>query len=415
MSISCKKRTRRLLQSPCSMNKPKFLMVVQNGQAIFFHLGYNLLSRLHCVDDLNIPMLTVPVDVPIPDYEEHVSRPRPQEEPIHTLKPPPKPVPPPDLSDEIISPPAKVLSFAADSDPAGTTHCSSPHPGKPIVQWALMIDAGSTGSRVHAYKFNNCGPSPVYEYEVFKMTRPGLSSFAGKPREAAQSLDELLDEAVRVVPDSLRRCTPVAVKATAGLRLLGHEQSEEILVAVKDRIIEKYPFKLVDKDGVVIMDGRDEGVYAWITANYLLDTIRASSNNPPYAVLDLGGASTQIVFEPIFEDDEMKLENGEHKYDLQFAGKDHVLYQHSYLGYGLMRARASVHRLVEFMASYGEDLAEGHEIVNPCLSRGTRRRVEVDIGRGENTLKRNYTMVGADVGGFEACNRVVELVMAKDA
>ena len=384
-------------------------MAVQKGQALFFDLGYVM-----CIawDDLSIRMLTVPLDVPIPDYE---SRPRPPEESIHTFKPPPNPAPPSDLSDDIISPPAKVLSFATDPDPARTTHCSSPHPGKPIVQWALMIDAGSTGSRIHAYKFNNCGPSPVYEYEVFKMSRPGLSSFAGKPRDAAQSLDELLDEAVRAVPESLRKCTPVAVKATAGLRLLGHEQSEEILAAVKERIIEAYPFKLVDKDGVVIMDGRDEGVYAWITANYLLDTIRASSKNPPYAVLDLGGASTQIVFEPIFEDDEMKLEDGDHKYDLQFAGKDHVLYQHSYLGYGLMRARASVHRLVEFMASFGEDLPEGHEIVNPCLSRGTRRRVEVDIGRGDNTVKRNYTMVGADVGGFEACNRVVELVMAKDA
>ena len=361
-------------------------------------------------------MLTIPLDVPIPDYEDYTSK---TEEPVHPYNPPPRPAPsvpkPSDDPHDFKSAPTEPLSFATDPDPAGTTHCSSPQPGKPIVQWALMIDAGSTGSRIHAYKFNNCGPSPVYEYEVFKMTRPGLSSFAGRPHDAAQSLDELLDEAMQAVPESLRRCTPVAVKATAGLRLLGHEQSEEILAAVKERIVEMYPFRLIDKDGVVIMDGRDEGIYAWITANYLLDTIRASSKSSPYAVLDLGGASTQIVFEPIFEDEQTKLEDGEHKYNLQFAGKDHVLYQHSYLGYGLMRARTSVHRLMEFMTSYGEDLADGHEIANPCLSRGTRRTVQVDIGRGENTVLRNYTMVGADVGGFEACNRVVELVMAKDA
>jgi len=387
-------------------------MVVWKAEPVFFDRGCNAFKQPRRIDDISVYMLTMPLDVPIPDYEEHLVEP---EEHIHTYKPPPKPIPPPDISDDKSSTPPTPLSFATDPDPARTTHCSSPHPGKPIVQWALMIDAGSTGSRIHAYKFNNCGPSPVYEYEVFKMTRPGLSSFAGKPRDAAQSLDELFDEAMRVIPESLRRCTPVAVKATAGLRLLGHEQSEDILEAVKERIIEKYPFKLVDKDGVVIMDGRDEGIYAWITANYLLDTIRASSKNHPYAVLDLGGASTQIVFEPIFEDEETKLEDGEHKYDLRFASKDHVLYQHSYLGYGLMRARASIHRLVEFMASYGQDMAEGKEIANPCLSRGTRRTVEVNIGRGEDTLKRNYTMVGADVGSFEACNRVVELVMAKDA
>src|SRR5882762_6559364 len=41
-----------------------------------------------------------------------------------------------------------------------------------------------------------------------------------------------------------------------------------------------------------------EGVFAWVTANYLMDTIRAESakTSMPYAVLDLGSASTQIVF-----------------------------------------------------------------------------------------------------------------------
>ncbi len=103
------------------------------------------------------------------------------------------------------------------------------------------------------------------------------------------------------------------------------------------------------------MDGSEEGVYAWITANYLLGTLSSSSSTSspimPYAVLDLGGASTQIVFEPRWEQSEGRLEEGEHKYDLTFSGKSHVLYQHSYLGYGLMRARRHVHQLVEFMSS----------------------------------------------------------------
>lgn len=247
------------------------------------------------------------------------------------------------------------------------------------------------------------------------MIRPGLSSFATNPEGAAQSLDPLMDAAMATVPANLRACTPVAVKATAGLRLLGAKQSESILNAVALRLTEKYPFKVVEKEGVVIMDGKDEGVFAWITANYLLDTIRRGSTNPPYAVLDLGGASTQIVFEPNFEDESGRLEDGEHKYDLTFGGKDHVLYQHSYLGYGLMRARASVHRLVEFMASYGAKIEENKEVANPCLSKGTKKRIEIDIGREDTPIFKNYTMTGADIGGFESCNRVLEMVMAKDA
>lgn len=318
---------------------------------------------------------------------------------------------------------SRPSSYESDPDPSKTVFCTTPHdPSSPLVQYALMIDAGSTGSRIHVYKFNNCGPSPAYEYETFVQKHPGLSAFAGRPDEAAQSLDSLLDVAVRIVPEALRRCTPVAVKATAGLRLLGAQQADEILGAVQRRLGSVYPFPLATQDPVAIMDGRDEGVFAWVTANYLMDTIRADSPKAaaPYAVLDLGGASTQIVFEPVF-DAEADMREGEHKYELRFggpAGKTHVLYQHSYLGYGLMRARKSVHRLVNFMAS-GRSSSNGTpaaevEVGNPCLARGTRRIVQVE-GDGPSATVENVTMIGGDVGSFEACNRVMQVVVAKDA
>ena len=278
-----------------------------------------------------------------------------------------------------------------------------------------MIDAGSTGSRIHVYKFNNCGTSPEYEYEAFRMTQPGLSSYKGRPTAAAESLDVLLDEAMRIVPESFRKCTPVAVKATAGLRLLGPEHSVEILRAVERRLHEKYPFPVQKKDGVVIMDGKDEGVYAWITANYLLNTIRADTpaNTPSYAVLDLGGASTQIVFEPKFSKPDSSLVEGDHKYDLEFGGKKHILYQHSYLGYGLMRARKSVHRLIDFLASLRTGANPHAPVGNPCLAKGMQRVVEVEDER--SGIKKNVTMIGEEIGSFEACDRVMQLVMAKDA
>jgi guanosine-diphosphatase len=122
-----------------------------------------------------------------------------------------------------------------------------------------MIDAGSTGSRIHVYKFNYCSPSPMLEYEVFSQTRPGLSSFKNDPKEAAGSLNVLMAEAMRVVPESLRSCTPLAVKATAGLRLLGKKQSQAILKEVEHHLGSDFPFPLIPTDPVVIMDGKDEG------------------------------------------------------------------------------------------------------------------------------------------------------------
>jgi guanosine-diphosphatase len=159
------------------------------------------------------------------------------------------------------------------------------------------------------------------------------------------------------------------------------------------------------------------GVYAWITANYLLKKIgEGATTTDTLAVMDLGGASTQIVFEPTFPADSTPLAEGEHKYSLSFGGKDFTLYQHSYLGYGLMRARRNVHNLVAFTWSFGrdvdwDDFSETTQVANPCLSRGTTRRVELDPP-GRKAV--NVTMHGA-MGGFEACNRVIELVMAKDA
>lgn len=226
-----------------------------------------------------------------------------------------------------------------NSDPLLVSeYCTLPHPGRPLLQYVLIIDAGSTGSRIHVFRFNYCKATAKLEHEVFNQIKPGLSSYANDPKAAARSLDRLLKVALENVPKSLHHCTPIAIKATAGLRLLGEEKSARILKAVNSHVRENYPFNLVDKSGATIMDGKDEGVYAWITVNYLLKNIGGMADRPTVAIFDLGGGSTQIVFEPTFELT-TKMHEGEHQYDLKFGNQSHTLYQHSYLGYGLMEAR----------------------------------------------------------------------------
>ncbi|KAJ2409614.1 Guanosine-diphosphatase, partial [Coemansia sp. RSA 2531] len=178
--------------------------------------------------------------------------------------------------------------------------CDIPHPGRPLIQYVLMVDAGSTGSRIHVYKFNYCKDHAILEDEIFQQIKPGLSSFGDDAVGAAHSLDGLMEAAMKGVPESLRACTPIAVKATAGLRILGPEKSDRILEAIRDRLTKDYPFKLIPKAAVEIMDGKDEGIYAWITVNYLLGSL-GSPEHKTAATFDLGGGSTQIVFEPSFE------------------------------------------------------------------------------------------------------------------
>jgi guanosine-diphosphatase len=316
----------------------------------------------------------------------------------------------------------------------GTDKCSkSFSKDKPIVQYVSMVDAGSTGSRIHVYKFNNCGAAPELEGEVlFKMTEKiegkssGLSAYKDDPEAAAQSLDPLLDAALKVIPDKLKGCSPIAVKATAGLRLVGTERSGKILEAVRHRLETKYPFPVVSQEegGVSIMGGADEGVYAWVTVNYLLGKIGGPDHSETAAVFDLGGGSTQIVFQPTFEGLSSggmpeKLAEGDHKYDLSFGGQTFSLYQHSHLGYGLMAAREAIHAtLVEDLhaENKGDTAWTKNAVVNPCLSVGTSKNVTVKLGEkhplGESL---ELTMTAPSTAGPSQCRSLAERILKKDA
>lgn len=314
----------------------------------------------------------------------------------------------------------------------GTTKCSkSSDPSKPIIQYALMIDAGSTGSRIHVYKFNNCGPTPELEEETFKMTEPrpggaGLSSYKADAEGAAKSLDVLMDVAVHTVPEKLQRCSPIAVKATAGLRMLGETESANILKAVRTRLETVYPFPVVSEKegGVAIMDGKDEGVYAWITINYLLGKIGGPDHSETAAILDLGGGSTQIVFEPTFKSPSggmpETLAEGDHKYSLKFGGRDFELYQHSHLGYGLMAARDAIHgALLESIheSSPGDQSWLTRPVVNPCIAPGFSKTItglKLKDGHPLGHEISSVNMTGPHTPSAPQCRALAEKTLQKE-
>lgn len=296
-----------------------------------------------------------------------------------------------------------------------------------------MIDAGSTGSRIHVYKFNNCGPSPELESEIFEQTPKreggsGLSAYGDDAEGAAKSLDVLMEVALKNVPAEYQACSPVAVKATAGLRKLGEVKSNNTLAAVRNRLENAYPFPLVSeaRNGVEVMPGEMEGVYAWITVNYLLGHIGGPDKNPTAAVLDLGGGSTQIIFEPTFPDQPRgglptKLAEGDHKYALNFGNRDFDLYQHSYLGYGLMEARNNLHSTIvdalyqSHKASDAPTAFLKHPITNPCIAPGLSREVDVALP-ADHPLGKSVTvnMTGPATAAPTQCRGWAEKTLHKD-
>lgn len=66
---------------------------------------------------------------------------------------------------------------------------------------------------------------------IFKV-KPGLSSFANEPLNAAESIRQLIDAARLTIPPELWSHTPIVMKATAGLRLLPDDQADSILFEV---------------------------------------------------------------------------------------------------------------------------------------------------------------------------------------
>lgn len=272
----------------------------------------------------------------------------------------------------------------------------------PLLRWGIMFDAGSTGSRLHIYRFRvtdpaaaaasaaTAPPAPVLEDEIFVEVKPGLSAYvpsgvgadvssrdvgaradatAGKlgPDAAAESLRSLMDLCMDAIPSASHARTPISLRATAGLRLLGDEVAESILASIRT-LFSQYPFVFTPgpTGDVQVMTGSEEGVFAWITVNYLSGRLwdHPGPPEPPQAlvhshaktsaILDLGGASTQIVFEPEFDAlTNLEPQDAARLYKLPYGSNEYYLYERSYLGFGLMEARRKIKASVETHRSWG--------------------------------------------------------------
>eukprot|EP00123_Amoebidium_parasiticum_P009323 comp19396_c1_seq1/m.22437 comp19396_c1_seq1/g.22437 ORF comp19396_c1_seq1/g.22437 comp19396_c1_seq1/m.22437 type:complete len:695 (-) comp19396_c1_seq1:148-2232(-) len=192
-----------------------------------------------------------------------------------------------------------------------------PTAGAPIMpeqagsqhNYGLLVDAGSSGSRLYIYTWPEHTGRPD---ELLQMTahvdargealvmkvEPGLSSYADNITGAYESLRPLLDFASQHVPADRQALTPLYVLATAGLRMLPEATREAMLGDIVARLPSNYRFQF-NRGHADIISGKMEGVYAWITTNYLLNRFKHDDKGrlPTVGVVDMGGASTQISFE----------------------------------------------------------------------------------------------------------------------
>ncbi|XP_041908397.1 ectonucleoside triphosphate diphosphohydrolase 8-like isoform X2 [Corvus kubaryi] len=243
-------------------------------------------------------------------------------------------------------------------------------------KYGLVFDAGSTHTSLYIYRWpadKENGTGIVSQVEACSVSGPGISSYADNPAGAGASLKPCLDRAMKIVPAEQQRETPTYLGATAGMRLLRMENSTkaEQVFAEVSKAIGEYP---VDFRGARILTGSEEGSFGWITVNYLLETLVKFSfaerwehpqDTEVLGALDLGGASTQITFQP-----GVPVEDRNTSVFFRLYGTNYSLYSHSYLCYGQSQA-------LKMLLAALHQASSSAQISHPCYPQGYQENITV--------------------------------------
>lgn len=292
----------------------------------------------------------------------------------------------------------------------------------------MILDAGSSGTRVHVYRWKNHAraikdasphemlslPEIGQKKHYTKKIKPGVSTFGDNPSEVGPYLQELLDHALSIVPEDQVRDTPIFLMATAGVRLLEPMNQKALLGEICSYAQAHTEFSLPDCDlHIQVIPGETEGLYGWIAANYLLGGFDSPSEHQhgdghhTYGFLDMGGASAQIAFAPNTTEAE------KHSNDLKLlrmrtlngASAVYKVFTTTWLGFGVNQARE---RYVDAI----EEMYKGsHEMLDPCLPSGlitTLDGTPVGSSKGEGPF-----LVGT--GRFKECVDQAAPLLDKDA
>ncbi|GAB5369328.1 hypothetical protein AAMO2058_001395500 [Amorphochlora amoebiformis] len=215
--------------------------------------------------------------------------------------------------------------------------------------FVVVVDAGSTGSRAHVFRFGPLGGAasrePTFETLGSRRIDGGIHTLVGQDEGVKKHVGELLSYIKSQVPTQYQPNTPVLLWATAGMRLITQQQADDILsIARKEIFGAGFLFR---SDMARVISGSEEALFSWVAAVYLrgnwpisqwlsceqgdcpstvkdtLDAVRS------FGVIEMGGASMQVAY-PI---------QGEGHMDFSFGHHNMKMYAKSYLGYGMREAQ----------------------------------------------------------------------------
>ncbi|KAJ5071020.1 adenosine/guanosine diphosphatase [Anaeramoeba ignava] len=247
-------------------------------------------------------------------------------------------------------------------------------PGETITKYGIVIDAGSTGSRIHIYKWSESTEEMtpfVEEIAPEFKTKPGIS-YSHKNLEMIDSLvGDLLDFAMDHIPKNKYKSTVVYLQATAGIRLLPKKQQESIINKCRE-VVHEYPF-LYTPENIRVITGEEESLFGWITVNFLtgnfeIENSSLHSNKSTIGCLDLGGGSVQIAYVPSAIN-QSSVEDKSLFHKLFINGSIYRVYAVSFLGYGATEANI---QMIQYLEDHQKSLDyRGHSIaISSCYPYG---------------------------------------------
>lgn len=188
-------------------------------------------------------------------------------------------------------------------------------------QCIAVIDAGSTGSRLHIYAYDlDSTNSPINIKELWnKKAKPGFANIEPE----SKAIDAYM---ANLMADAPKEEIPVYFYATAGMRLLPLTKQKKFYDELQSWFTQQSEWKLIKAKTIT---GNDEALYDWLSVNYHLGSLQSGANES-VGVMDMGGASVQIVF-PVQKNDTL---NNKSQIELDLYGQHLNLYVQSFLGLG---------------------------------------------------------------------------------
>lgn len=273
--------------------------------------------------------------------------------------------------------------------------------------FGIVIDAGSTGSRLHVFTWKASGANERLPANLSLPVELAADTFAVNPGisdpKGLAALDEIISHAHSDLAAHKKNWSdiPIFLKATAGMRILPAAQRQDVMVAVRAKLAAS-GFQYLCDSQARVMSGEEEGVFGWLTVNKDLGRLKQGeihNLHDTVGALDMGGASTQITFKPLASPD--LLANLFPVNLGQQVAED--VYTHSFLHFGENEAQRRANRLVALTAA----VAAGQTVANPCYLAGYTFQYE-DLATGIV-----YNMAGS--GNFSECAKVMVALMDRKA